>query len=67
MFGLILAAAQKTGTMPGVANDVGVVTSPGGKHHVAITIFTKGGSAPLERREADIAAAARAAYDALVK
>lgn len=31
--------AHKTGTMPGVMNDVALVTSPDGKHHLAIVIF----------------------------
>jgi beta-lactamase class A len=33
--------AHKTGTMPGTANDVGIITMPGGKHHVLIAIFMK--------------------------
>ena len=33
--------AHKTGTMPGVFNDAGIITSAGGKHHIAIAIFTK--------------------------
>jgi beta-lactamase class A len=33
--------AHKTGTMPGTVNDVGILTSGDGKHHVAIAIFTK--------------------------
>jgi beta-lactamase class A len=33
--------AHKTGTMPGVFNDVGIITSADGKHHIAIAIFTK--------------------------
>jgi len=33
--------AHKTGTMPGVFNDVGIITSADGKHHIAIAVFTK--------------------------
>lgn len=33
--------AHKTGTMPGVFNDVGIITSANGKHHIAIAVFTK--------------------------
>jgi beta-lactamase class A len=33
--------AHKTGTMPGVFNDLGIITSADGKHHIAIAIFTK--------------------------
>jgi beta-lactamase class A len=32
---------HKTGTMPGVFNDVGIITSPNGKHHIVIAVFTK--------------------------
>jgi len=34
--------AHKTGTMPGTFNDVGIITSPDGKHHIAIAMFVKG-------------------------
>jgi beta-lactamase class A len=33
--------AHKTGTMPGVMNDVGIITSPDGHHHIALVVFTK--------------------------
>lgn len=33
--------AHKTGTMPGVFNDAGIITSPDGKHHIVLAIFTK--------------------------
>ncbi|MEA2338790.1 MAG: beta-lactamase class [Thermoanaerobaculia bacterium] len=33
--------AHKTGTMPGVFNDVGIITTADGKHHIAIAVFTK--------------------------
>jgi beta-lactamase class A len=36
-----VVVAHKTGTMPGVFNDVGIITSADGKHHIAIAIFTK--------------------------
>lgn len=35
------ALAHKTGTMPGVANDAGIITTPQGQH-IAIAILTKG-------------------------
>ncbi len=53
---------HKTGTMPGTANDVAIVTSPDGKDHVVIAIFTKKGTATLEDREDDIAAVASAVW-----
>jgi len=59
--------AHKTGTMPGTCNDAAIVTSTGGKHHVVVVVFTKTGKAELESREDDLAAAARAAYDAVVR
>lgn len=33
--------AHKTGNMPGTANDVGIVSTIDGKHHIAIAVFTK--------------------------
>jgi len=56
--------AHKTGTMPGVFNDVGIITSADGKHHIAIAVFTK---KPAEQNE-DVALLvvgqiARAVYD----
>lgn len=56
--------AHKTGTMPGVLNDIGIVTSPDGKHHIAIAIFTKNGTRSAEAdREEMVARIARAIYD----
>jgi len=40
---------HKTGTMPGVFNDVGIITSADGKHHIAIAIFTKKASEQDEK------------------
>lgn len=37
----VTIVAHKTGTMPGVFNDVGIITSADGKHHIAIAVFTK--------------------------
>jgi beta-lactamase class A len=56
---------HKTGTMPGTANDVAVVTSPDGKDHVVIAIFSKSGKAELKAREDDIAAVAKKVWDTL--
>jgi beta-lactamase class A len=58
--------AHKTGTMPGTTNDVAVITTPDGANHIAIAIFTKGASAKGEVCEDDVAAVARAVYEALV-
>jgi beta-lactamase class A len=60
--------AHKTGTMPGTLNDVGIITSPDGKHHIAIAAFTKGAQRNQEsRQEAAIAGIAKAIYDAWVQ
>ncbi len=46
-----------------VTNDVGIVTLPGGRGHLAIAIMIKGSDQPLAAREAAMAKIARAAYD----
>lgn len=53
---------HKTGSMPGVVNDVGVVTLPDGAGHVALAVFVKNGEEP-EKMERAIADVARAAHD----
>lgn len=55
---------HRTGMMPGTLNDVGIVELPNGDH-IAIAVFTKKGTASVEAREDDIAAATRAALNAL--
>ncbi|MEA2342216.1 MAG: beta-lactamase class [Thermoanaerobaculia bacterium] len=60
--------AHKTGTMPGVFNDVGIITSADSKHHIAIAVFTK---KPSNQNE-DVALRvvgqiARAVYDAFAR
>lgn len=63
-----ITIAHKTGTMPGTLNDVGIITSPDGKHHIAIAAFTKGAQRNQEsRQEGVIAEIARAVYDAWAK
>jgi beta-lactamase class A len=58
--------AHKSGNMPGVMNDVGLVSSPDGRHHLAIAVFTKQAetseSAP---RDQVIAEVARRVYQAV--
>jgi beta-lactamase class A len=53
--------AHKTGTMPGSANDVGIISLPEGRGRLAIAVFVKDSNAPLERRERAIAEATRIA------
>ncbi len=55
--------SHKTGTLGGVADDVGVITLPGDAGHVAISVFTKGSSKPSEASEKAIAEIARTVYD----
>ena len=57
---------HKTGTMPGTTNDAGIITSPDGRHHIAIAIFTKGSKRDVTAEaEEDIAAIARKVYEIL--
>ncbi|MBV9528188.1 serine hydrolase [Sphingomonas sp.] len=53
---------HKTGTLDGLADDVGFITMPNG-HHIAIAIFTRGGS----DRPRTIAEAARTIYDGFTR
>ncbi len=46
-----------------VTNDVGIVTLPGGRGHLAIAVMIKGSDRSIESREAAIARIARAAWD----
>jgi beta-lactamase class A len=58
--------AHKTGTLGGVANDVGVITLPNGLGHVAISIFTKSSNKPEDAEEKAVAEVARTVYDYFV-
>ena len=57
--------AHKTGNMPGTANDVAIVSTLDGKHHMAIAIFTKGSKMTEEQQDALIRELARDANDRL--
>ncbi|WP_372670958.1 serine hydrolase [Amycolatopsis kentuckyensis] len=61
-----VAVAAKTGTMPGIRNEIGVVTYPDGAAY-AVAVFTVGGAETLRRPDIDraIGDAARAAVDQL--
>ncbi len=56
--------ADKTGTGPSTTNDVGVVTLPGDKGHLALAVLLDGSKLSAEKQEDLIAEIARAAYDA---
>jgi beta-lactamase class A len=55
--------ADKTGALAGTVNDVGFITLPNGKGHIAMVVFIKGSEAPFDTREAVIADIARLVYD----
>lgn len=56
--------AHKTGSMGAAAtNDVGIVTLPNGRGHLAIAVFVKASSKDLAARERAIARVARKSYD----
>jgi beta-lactamase class A len=58
--------AHKTGSVGGVANDVGIITLPGGAGHVALSVFTKGSGRPEDASEKAIAEISRTIYDYFV-
>ena len=58
--------AHKTGTLGGVANDVGVITLPNGLGHVAISVFTKASTKSEDAEEKAVAEVARTVYDYFV-
>jgi beta-lactamase class A len=58
--------AHKTGSLGGVANDIGFITLPGDAGHVAISVFTKASNRPEEAAEKAIAEIARTVYDYFV-
>ena len=53
---------HKTGGMPGVINDAGIITLPGGKGHIAIAAFLKAVK-NVDEAEITIAETALAAYN----
>jgi beta-lactamase class A len=55
--------AHKTGTIGGIANDVGIISLPNDAGHVAIGVFVKSSEKPISGREHAIAHIARAVYD----
>jgi beta-lactamase class A len=55
--------ADKTGTIGGSVNDVGVITLPAGQGQIVIAVFVKKSELPFERRELAIAEIARSVRD----
>ncbi|HUP49824.1 MAG TPA: class A beta-lactamase [Thermoanaerobaculia bacterium] len=55
--------AHKSGTMPGTVNDAGIITSPDGRDHVLIVVFTTGGrTSTMNQRERVVSTITRAVY-----
>lgn len=59
-----IQVADKTGTGDSTTNDVGLITLPEGKGHVAMAVLINGSKPAVEAHEKLIAELARAAYDA---
>jgi beta-lactamase class A len=57
------SVAHKSGMMPATSNDVGILTSPDGKTHIAIAIFAKGATSDYPVIDADVAAVTRAVLE----
>ena len=55
--------AHKTGTISSTTNDIGIVTLPDGKGHLAIAVYVKGSRVGVRGREKAIASAARLVFD----
>ena len=55
--------AEKTGTIGGSLNDVGMITLPGNAGKVIVAVFVKQSRKPFEDRERAIADISRALYD----
>jgi beta-lactamase class A len=58
--------AHKSGSLGGVANDIGFITLPGDAGHIAISVFTKASNKPEEASEKAIAEISRTIYDYFV-
>lgn len=59
--------ANKTGSGPSTTNDVGVITLPGDRGHLALAVLLDGSKLSAAKLEDLIAEIARAAYDAHVR
>ena len=55
--------AEKTGTIGGSLNDVGMITLPGNAGKLIVAVFVKQSRKPFEERERAIADISRAIYD----
>lgn len=64
--GTVVADKTGTGDEGSTTNDVGLITLPEGKGHLAVAVLLTGSRLPEEAQEKLIAELARAAYDAYV-
>jgi len=55
--------AHKTGTLGGVADDIGFITLPGDAGHIAISVFTNAAAKDSQLAEKAVAEIARTVYD----
>ena len=58
------AVADKTGTGETTTNDIGIITLPEGKGHLAVSVLLDGSKLPALDQEKLIAEVGRAAYEA---
>ena len=58
-----VVVAEKTGTIGGSLNDVGLITLPGSGEKLIVAVFIKQSKRPFEDRERAIADVSRALYD----
>jgi beta-lactamase class A len=61
--GTIVADKTGTGEDGAATNDVGLITLPGGKGHLAMAVLVSGSKLPAEAQEQIIAELAKTAYD----
>ena len=61
------SVAHKSGMMPQTSNDVGILTSPDGKQHIAIAIFATRSANDHATMDVDVAAVARAVIAELTR
>jgi beta-lactamase class A len=54
---------DKTGTIGGTFNDVGIIDLPDGRGRVAVAVYIKKSARPFEERERVIAEIGRSVYD----
>jgi len=55
--------AHKTGSIAGAINDVGIITLPQNKGHLAIALYFKGSKKEMPEKEKIIGEVARTIYD----